>query len=85
MALVKLEWRRGGVVKNGQKLKKGSLLLIKTLTLEMSPIGMIQETRKKTETSGVVGSIIKIEHFFFLKIMQIPKQKSRLVKKKTQK
>ena len=45
--LVKLEWRRGGVVKNGQKLKKGSFSLIKTLTLEMSPIGMKQETRKK--------------------------------------
>ena len=45
--LVKLEWRRGGVVKNGQKLKKGSFSLIKTLTREMSPIGMKQETRKK--------------------------------------
>ena len=45
--LVKLQWRRGGVVKNGQKLKKGSFSLIKTLTLEMSPIGMKQETRKK--------------------------------------
>ena len=45
--LVKLEWRRGGVVKNGQKLKKGSFSPIKTLTREMSPIGMKQETRKK--------------------------------------
>ena len=47
MLLVKLEWRRGGVVKNGQKLKKGSFSPIKTLTREMSPIGMKQETRKK--------------------------------------
>ena len=45
--LVKLEWRRGGVVKNGQKLKKGSFFLIKTLTREMSPNGLMHETRKK--------------------------------------
>ena len=42
--LVKLQRRRGDMVKNGQKLKKGSFFPIKTLTLEMSPIGMIQET-----------------------------------------
>jgi hypothetical protein len=47
MILVKLEWRRGGVVKNGQKLKKALFFLIKTLTLEISPIGIIQETQKK--------------------------------------
>ena len=45
--LVKLQRRHRDMVKNGQKLKKGSFFLIKTLTLEMSPIGMIQETRKK--------------------------------------
>ena len=30
----------------------------------MSPIGMKQETRKKTEISGVVAEIIKKRHFF---------------------
>ena len=45
--LVKIQRRHGEMVKNGQKLKKGSSFIIKTLTLEMSPIGMIQETRKK--------------------------------------
>ena len=34
-------------VKNGQKLKKGSFFPIKNLVVEMAPIGMIQETRKK--------------------------------------
>ena len=52
------------MVKNGQKLKKGSFSLIKALTLEMSPIGMIQETRKKTEISDVVAAIIKKRYFF---------------------
>ena len=33
--------------KTDKSWKKGSFFLIKTLTLEMSPIGMIQETRKK--------------------------------------
>ena len=45
--LVKLQWRHRDMVENGQKLKKGSFFPVKTLTLEMSPNGMIQETRKK--------------------------------------
>ena len=76
------------MVKKGQKLKKGSFFLIKTLTLEMSPIGMIQETRKKTEISDVVAAIVKNHYFltfFFPRIMKIPKQKSRLVKKRNHK
>ena len=47
MILVKLQRRHRDMVKNGQKLKKGSFLLKKTLTLEMAPNDMIQETRKK--------------------------------------
>ena len=34
-------------VKNGQKLKKMSFFLKKNLNVEMAPIGMIQEARKK--------------------------------------
>ena len=52
------------MVKNGQKLKKGSFFLIKTLTREMSPNGMIQETQKKTEISDVVAAIVKKRYFF---------------------
>ena len=38
---------------------------MKNLILEMSPIGMIQETQnKKTEISGVVGSMAKKQRFF---------------------
>ena len=53
----------------------------------MSPIGMIQETRKKTEISDVVAAIVKKRYFFdvFPKIMKIPKQKSRLMKKRNHK
>ena len=47
MVLVKLRWRRGDMVKNGQKLKRGLFSLIENLILEMSPIGMIQQTHKK--------------------------------------
>ena len=61
--LVKLQRRHRDMVKNGQKLKKGSFFLIKTLTVEMSPIGMIQETRKNTEISDVVAAIVKKRHF----------------------
>ena len=64
MNLVKLQRRHRDMVKNGQKLKKGSFFLIKTLTLEMSPIGMIQETPKKTEISDVVAAIVKKRYFF---------------------
>ena len=53
--LVKLQRRHRDMVKNGQKLKKGSFFFIKTLTLEMSPIGMIQEARKKTEIRPAFG------------------------------
>ena len=52
------------MVKNGQKLKKGSFFLIKTVTREMAPNDMIQETQKKTEISGVVAAIVKNQHFF---------------------
>ena len=53
------------MVKNGQKLKKGSFFLIKTLTREMAPNDMIQETqKKKTEISDVVAAIVKKRHFF---------------------
>ena len=52
------------MVKNGQKLKKGSFVLIKTLTREMSPNDMIQETQKKTEISDVVAAIVKKRYFF---------------------
>ena len=51
------------MVKNGQKLKKGSFFPIKTLTREMSPNGMIQETRKKTGISDVVAAILKKPYF----------------------
>ena len=49
----------------------------------MSPNGMIQENRKKTEISDVVAAIVKKQHFFnvFLKIMKNPKRKIRLMKK----
>ena len=45
--LVKLQRRHRDMVKKGQKLKKGSFFPIKTLTLEMAPNDMLQETRKK--------------------------------------
>ena len=50
----------------------------------MAPIGMIQETQKKTEISGVVGKIVKKRIFFsvFLKIMKIPKAKKKADGKK---
>ena len=54
------------MVKNGQKLKKGSFFFIKTLTLEISPNGMIRETQKKTEISDVVAAIVKNRHFFYV-------------------
>ena len=68
------------MVKNGQKLTKRSVFPYKKkIILEMPPIGMIQETQKKTEISDVVGSIVKKRHFFdvffFLKNLQITKQK----------
>ena len=47
ICLVKLQRRHRDMVKKGQKLKKGSFFLIKTLTLEMAPNDMLQETRKK--------------------------------------
>jgi len=53
--LVDLEWRRGDMVKNGQKLKEGLFFLIKNLILEMSPIGMIQQTQKKNEIATSWG------------------------------
>ena len=62
--LVKLQRRHRDMVKNGQKLKKGSFFLIKTLTLEMAPNDMLQETQKKTEISDVVAAIVKKRHFF---------------------
>ena len=45
--LVKLQRRHRDMVKNGQKLKKGSFFPIKTLTLEMAPNDMLQENQKK--------------------------------------
>ena len=62
--LVKLQRRHRDMVKNGQKLKKCGFFLIKNLILEMAPIGMIQETRKKTEISDVVAAIVKKRYFF---------------------
>ena len=87
--LVKLQRRRGGMVKNGQKLQKGRFSL-KSLIVEMAPIGMIQWTHnnKKTEISDVLGSIVKKLLFFFnafRKILKIPKQKTRLMKKRNYK
>ena len=49
-------WRHG---QKRTKVEKRVVFPIKTLTLEMSPIGMIQETRKKTEISDVVAAIVK--------------------------
>ena len=52
------------MVKNGQKLKKGSFFLIKTLTLQMAPNDMYKNHEKKTEISDVVAAIVKKLHFF---------------------
>ena len=77
------------MVKNGQKLKKGTFSLIKTLTREMSPNDMIQETRKKNWNKWRRGGNRKkttfFWRFFFLKIMKIPKQKIRLMEKRNHK
>ena len=86
--LVKLQRRHRDMVKNGQKLKKGSFSPIKTLTLEMSPIGMIQETRKKNWNKWRRGGNRQKTQFFgrfFQEIMKNPKQKSRLMKKRNHK
>ena len=46
-----------------------------------------KKREKKTEISGVVAEIVKNDIFlmFFPKIMKIPKQKTRLVKKRNHK
>ena len=53
-------WRHG---QKRAKVEKRCVFQNKNFTLEMPPIGMIQETRKKSEISGVVGSIVKKQHF----------------------
>ena len=53
------------MVKNGQKLKKGTFSLIKTLTREMSPNDMIQETRKKNWNKWRRGGNRKKTIFFW--------------------
>ena len=54
-------WRHG---QKRTKVEKRVVFPIKTLTLEMSPIGMIQETQKKAEISDVVAAIVKKTLFF---------------------
>ena len=53
------------MVKNGQKLKKGSFFLIKTLTREMAPNDMIQETQKKNWNKWRRGGNRKKTLFFW--------------------
>ena len=86
--LVKLQRRRGDMVKNGQKLKKGSFSIIKTLTLEMSPIGMKQETRKKNWNKWRRGGNRQKTTFFwrfFRKSWKFLSEKYGWWKKKLQK
>ena len=53
------------MVKNGQKLKKGSFFPIKTLTREMAPNDMIQETQKKNWNKWRRGGNRKKTTFFW--------------------
>ena len=76
------------MVKNGQKLKKGSFFPIKTLTLEMAPNDMLQENQKKNWNKWRRGGNRKKTTFFwrfFPKIMKIPKRKIRLMEKRNHK
>ena len=75
-------------VKNGQKLKKKLFFPIKNMVVEMSPIGMIQETQKKHWNKwrrGVNRQKTAFVWFVFLKIFKNPKQNKRLMTKQLQK